>query len=119
MLGTDTLGSLSPDERRALAELWWSRPLRSTQIMVFGGLATVPLGSLALFVLETSGPAGSAALEAVIFIAMVGGLAVGGVGLVLRRQAMLRLAFRPCPKCGQPCFFTSGFCRKCGTQMSN
>jgi len=110
-------GSLSPEEKAEIYSEWWSQPMWKTHVLVFGGLGTMILGQIGLFVQATSGALGFTALVFLFLVVMVAGLAVAVVGLFLRRQAFNRLAYRSCRNCGQSNLSSSGFCRKCGVPL--
>jgi len=110
-------GYLPPEERSEITALWWSRPMWPTQLMVFAGLGTMILGQVGLLVQQTSGPGGFTPVVIVFIVVMLVGFSVAVVGLVLRRQALNRMAYRACPKCGQSNLASSKFCRKCGVTL--
>jgi hypothetical protein len=112
------LGSLSPDEKRVMSELWWSAPMAKFHGMTFGGLGLMVVAQIALFIEATSGSGGFSTATLVILVIMLVGFGVGAAGLFLRRNEFNRLAYRTCPQCGQMNFASSSFCRKCGAPAS-
>jgi hypothetical protein len=113
-------GQLSPEERRAMRTLFWSRPMWGYQAVVFIGLGLLLAANLVLWIeLSAPSPPGNAASYAGLYILAILGGAVAVVGLVVRRLALSELAVGVCPKCGQVNLWTSAFCRKCGTRFED
>jgi NADH:ubiquinone oxidoreductase subunit K len=113
------LGPLSPEERRAVRSFFWSAPMRKAQITVLIGVSILFFATAWLMVLEFTVPphSGITASDLVLLALLPIGAAVMVVGVALRGRTFRRTAVRPCPNCGQPNLWISGFCRACGTPL--
>jgi hypothetical protein len=56
-------------------------------------------------------------LTYVLFFFVAWGAMIGMIGIVVRRQTLRELAYRPCPRCGKPNVWPSGYCRYCGVPL--
>ena len=108
-----------PEERSAVFALFWSRPMRRYQMAVFAGFGLLTGATIALGV-SMATPAPDGALSGASFVCLFGCLAgafVAVLALALRRDALDRLAYPPCPKCHRENLWTSSFCRSCGAAL--
>jgi len=113
-------GQLSPEERREIGSLFWSRPMWGYQAVVFIGLGLALAANLVLwFELSSPAPPGVSENYAGLYVLAIIGAGVAIVGIVLRRLALNELATGECPKCGRLNLRTSAYCRACGTRFED
>lgn len=109
-------GQLSPDQRRTMGSVYWSRPMWGYQVLILAGLGLALATNLVILFELSSAPGGAANYVGLYILAIAGGV-VAVVGLVLRRLTLNEMAVTACPKCGQLNLQASIFCRKCGTRL--
>lgn len=112
------LGMLPPEGRQRLRTLWWSPPMRKYQVLVLGAVGLFVASNFAcLLLISSATQPGITAPETALFVVMFVAMAILAVGILLRREALHRLAIHTCPNCDQPNLWTAGYCQKCGTQL--
>ncbi len=108
--------NLSADGQREVRRLFWSSALRRYQLTVLVAVAIALAGLVAGWIQDRTAPPHSGVTGADVTL---GALAIVGdalvvAGVLLWSRALRRIAFRPCPSCGQWILGSSTPCTKCG-----